>query len=145
MAGRRFDVVDGAEVLQHWLPAGAGASWPAVSAWEGTGTTGSWRRRKRPALAGGPPLTRKHLEQWVPELFAERVVPPIADPTKGIVRFHEDIVRGLAASTVRFDEGGALAARRASFSRRRLTAWASRRELAPGETKRSPSSEGSAA
>jgi hypothetical protein len=101
MAGRRFEVADVAAVLQHWQ-AGRGR-------WQLARNFGMGRNRvdrivavaEAAALApGGPPLSRQDWERRVPELFAERVVPAAAAPTKEVVRFHEAIVEGLAASTV---------------------------------------------
>src|SRR5258708_38912297 len=100
MAGRRFDVADVAEVLQHWQ---AGRSRRQLARSFGMGRNRIDRIVAAAEAAGlspgGPPLNRQQWAQRVPELFAERVVGPIADPTKGIRRFHAGIVPGLATST----------------------------------------------
>ena len=101
MAGRRFEVADVAEVLQHWQ---AGRSRRQLARSFGMGRNRVDRIVAAAEAAGLTPsgalLTRQQWVQRVPELFAERVAGPVGDPTKDIVRFHKEIVDGLAASTV---------------------------------------------
>jgi transposase len=101
MSGRRFSVAEVAEVLQHWQ---AGKSRRELARGLGMGRNRIDRIVAAAEAAGlgpgGPLLSRQEWERRVPELFAERVVRPVADPTKEIRRFHEVIVAGLMASTV---------------------------------------------
>ena len=101
MAGRRFNVADVVEVLQHWQ---AGRSLRHLA-----GSLGMGRVRLRRIIAaaeaaglsaGGPPLSREELTARVPELFAERVEGS-TDQHDQLARFHEAIVAGLATNTVR--------------------------------------------
>lgn len=102
MAGRRFDVADVVEVLQHWQ---AGRSTRALARSLGMG-----RDRVRAIVAraeaaglapGGPPLTREEWEQRVPELFAARLTPPATAQGQLLADFHKAIVAGLATNTER--------------------------------------------
>jgi transposase len=102
VAGRRFDVADVVEVLQHWQ---AGRSTRALSRSLGMG-----RDRVRAIVAraeaaglapGGPPLSREEWEQRVPELFAARLTPPVTAQGQLLAGFHEAIVAGLATNTER--------------------------------------------
>lgn len=101
MAGRRFNVADVVEVLQHWQ---AGRSLRHLA-----GSLGMGRVRLRRIVAaaeaaglspGGPPLTREELAARVPDLFAERL-DATSDQHEQLARFHEAIVAGLATNTVR--------------------------------------------
>ena len=76
MAGRRFDVANVVEVLQHWQ---AGRSQRHLATHLGMGRD---RVRQIAATAeaaglqpGGPPLTREQWEALVPSLFAARLTP----------------------------------------------------------------------
>jgi hypothetical protein len=102
VAGRRFDVADVVEVLQHWQ---AGRSTRALARSLGMG-----RDRLRAIVAraeaaglapGGPPLTREEWEQRVPELFAARLTPPATAQGQLLAGFHQAIVAGLATNTER--------------------------------------------
>jgi transposase len=101
MSGRRFSVAEVAEVLQHWQ---AGRSRRQLARSLGMGRNRIDRivaaAKAAGLVPGGPPLSRREWERQVPELFAERVVRPAADPTLEIFRFHDVIVTGLMASTV---------------------------------------------
>jgi transposase len=102
VAGRRFDVADVVEVLQHWH---AGRSTRALARSLGMG-----RDRVRAIVAraeaaglapGGVPLTRQEWEARVPELFAARLTPPATAQGQLLAGFHEMIVAGLATNTER--------------------------------------------
>lgn len=101
MSGRRFNVAEVVEVLQHWQ---AGRSRRQLARSFGMGRNRIDRIIGVVEAAGlspgGPSRSRAEWEQLVPALFAERVVRPPADPTKAIAQCHDAIVAGLAASTV---------------------------------------------
>ncbi len=95
MAGRRFEVADVVEVLQHWQ---AGGSVRHLARSLGMG-----RDRVRGIIAGaraaglspgGPSLTREEWEARVPELFAARLGPTLTEQREQLGRFHQAIVVG---------------------------------------------------
>ena len=100
MAGRRFDVADVVEVLQHWQ---AGRSVRRLARSLGMG-----RERVRQIVAvaiaagltpGEPLLTRAEWEARVPTLFVARVSPSSSEQRRQLARFHEAIVEGLTTNT----------------------------------------------
>ncbi|MGH7722491.1 MAG: IS21 family transposase [Candidatus Dormibacteria bacterium] len=113
MAGRRFDVADVMDVLQHWQ---AGRSDRQLSRSFSMGRNRVARITATAEAAGlvrgGPALSRQEWEQRVPILFPERVMPRPGDGQDELSRVHASIVAGLAASTVTtvwqrlHDEGG---------------------------------------
>src|SRR5258708_31763230 len=100
MAGRRFDVADVAEVLQHWQ---AGRSRRQLARSFGMGRNRIDRIVAAAEAAGlspgGPPLSRQQWGQRVPELFARRGVGPLAEPTQEVLPVHDDLAAGLRAPT----------------------------------------------
>jgi transposase len=100
MAGRRFDVADVGEVLQHWQ---AGHSLRQLSRSLGMG-----RDRLRQIVAtaeaaglspGGVSLSRHEWEERVPELFGERLAVPVSEQERRIAQLHELVVQGLVTNT----------------------------------------------
>ena len=100
MAGRRFDVADVVEVLQHWQ-----AGFPARRV---ARSLGMGRDRVRSIVGAavaagvnreGPPLTRQQWEALVPTLFAERITAAPTEQRRQLERFHDAIVEGLATNT----------------------------------------------
>ncbi len=101
MAGRRFEVADAVEVLQHWQ---AGRSVRHLARSLGMG-----RDRVRHIIAaaeaaglspGGALLTRQTWEARVPTLFAARVAPMATVQREELARFHDAIATGLTTNTV---------------------------------------------
>lgn len=101
MAGRRWNVADVVEVLQHWQ---AGRSQRQMAA-----TLGMGRVRVRHIVEaaeaaglspGGAALGREEWAQRVPELFASRCA-PATQHGEHLARFHEAVCAGLATNTVR--------------------------------------------
>lgn len=101
MAGRRFDVADVVDVLQHWH---AGRSDRHLARSFGMGRNRVARitevARAAGLSPGGPPLTRQEWEERVPDLFAERVMRRPGDGEKELRALHTVIVTGLETSTV---------------------------------------------
>lgn len=100
MAGRRFEVADVVEVLQHWQ---AGGSVRHLARSLGMGRD---RVRQIVAVAveagltpGTAPLTRQEWEARVPSLFAERVEPAHSEQHRRLAQFHAAIVEGLTTNT----------------------------------------------
>lgn len=100
MAGRRFDVANVVEVLQHWQ---AGRSQRHLATSLGMG-----RDRVRQIVAaaeaaglrpGGQPLRRDQWEALVPSLFAARLTPATTDQRQLLAQFHDAIVEGLTTNT----------------------------------------------
>jgi hypothetical protein len=100
MAGRRFEVADVVEVLQHWQ---AGRSVRHLARSLGVG-----RDRVRVIIGaataaglspGEPLLTRQEWEARVPLLFVDRLGPMATEQRQELARFHEAIVAGLATNT----------------------------------------------
>jgi hypothetical protein len=100
MAGRRFEVADVVEVLQHWQ---AGQSVRHLARSLGVG-----RDRVRAIIGaataaglspGEPLLTRQEWEVRVPLLFVDRLAPTATEQRQELARFHEAIVAGLATNT----------------------------------------------
>ena len=100
MAGRRFEVADVVEVLQHWQ---AGRSVRHLARSLGVG-----RDRVRAIIGaataaglspGEPLLTRQEWEARVPLLFVDRLGPMATEQRQELARFHEAIVAGLATNT----------------------------------------------
>ncbi|MGH7685398.1 MAG: IS21 family transposase [Candidatus Dormibacteria bacterium] len=113
MAGRRFDVADVMDVLQHWH---AGRSDRQLSRSFSMGRNRVARITAAAEAAGivpgSPALSRQEWEQRVPILFPERIVPRPGEGQDELSRVHDAIVAGLEASTVTtvwqrlHDEGG---------------------------------------
>jgi hypothetical protein len=100
MAGRRFNVADVVEVLQHWQ---AGRSVRQLASSLGMGR-GRVRQIVAAAAASGvrpsdPALTRPEWEARLPELFPERVAGGVSDQRRQLARFHAAIVEGLKTNT----------------------------------------------
>lgn len=96
MAGRRFDVADVVEVLQHWQ---AGRSERQLAHSFGMGRNRVARIVAAATAAGlcpgGPPWSRADLEARVSELFADRVGPHAGDQERQVARLHDLVVAGL--------------------------------------------------
>ena len=104
MAGRRFDVADVVEVLQHWQ---AGRSERQLARSFGMGRNRVARILAAAEAAGlspaDPALSRAEWELRVPELFPGRVQTRAGEQEQQVARLHDLVVAGLAtnrASTV---------------------------------------------
>jgi len=104
MAGRRFDVADVVEVLQHWQ---AGRSERQLARSFGMGRNRVARILAAAEAAGlspaDPALSRAEWELLVPELFPGRVQTRAGEQEQQVARLHDLVVAGLAtnrASTV---------------------------------------------
>jgi transposase len=100
MAGRRFDVADVVEVLQHWQTGRSGRHLAR--------SLGMGRDRVRQIVAaaeaaglspGGPPLGRQEWQERVPALFAARLSPSFTEQRQQLERFHEAIASRLETNT----------------------------------------------
>lgn len=96
MAGRRFDVADVVEVLQHWQ---AGRSERQLAHSFGMGRN---RVARIVAVAtaaglspGGPPWSAAELKARVAELFADRVGSRAGDQERQVACLHDMVVAGL--------------------------------------------------
>jgi transposase len=104
MAGRRFDVADVVEVLQHWQ---AGRSERQLARSFGMGRNRVARILAAAEAAGlspaSPPLSRAEWEMRVPELFPDRVHARAGEQERRVALLHDLVVAGLEtnrASTV---------------------------------------------
>lgn len=100
MAGRRFEVADVVEVLQHWQ---AGMSKRGLAHGLGIG-----RVRVRQIISalekagvspGNPLLAREEWQALVPQLFAERMKPIASKQQKVVSKYHQQIEDGLQTNT----------------------------------------------
>ena len=100
MAGRRFEVADVVEVLQHWQ-AGGSARHLARS-------LGMGRDRVRAIIGaaraaglspGEPLLTRQEWEARVPALFVDRLSSTMTEQRQELARYHKAIAASLATNT----------------------------------------------
>lgn len=100
MAGRRFNVADVVEVLQHWQSGGTGRGM-ARALGMGRDRIGQIVAAAEEAglSAQGSPLARSELQARVPELCAERVAPLGKKQQKKVTKFHERIVKMLETNT----------------------------------------------
>ena len=101
MAGRRFDVADVVEVLQHWQ---AGRSERQLARSFGMGRNRIARILAAAEAAGlspaSPPLSRAEWEARVPELFPGRVRARAGEQERQVARLHDLLVAGLETNRV---------------------------------------------
>jgi transposase len=100
MAGRRFDVADVVEVIQHWQAGGSGRG---ISRALGMGRDRVGQILAVAERAGlskhGPRLTSTELRERVPELFAARMSPLGSRQQKKLEPLHARIVAMLETNT----------------------------------------------